>query len=432
MVKIAVVGTGYVGLVSGSCLAEIGHKVICVDIDQDKIKKLNSGEIPIYENGLSEIVERNFNKRLFFSTDVDKAIQDSEVIFSAVGTPPGENHKADLRFVKQVAKSFAENLNEYKLFVNKSTVPVGTSKMVKSLIKEVTQNEFDVVSNPEFLREGNAVEDFLKPDRIIVGTESLKASDIMKKIYEPFHRNNCPIYHTNIESAELIKYASNSFLATKISFINEVSKYCDLVGADVTEVAKGMGYDSRIGSKFLNAGIGYGGSCFPKDVDALIESGKENNFDFEILENVRKVNNNQRLFFVNKILKVMKNYEGKTVTVWGLSFKPNTDDVRESPANEIIQKLVDNGFKVNAYDSIAKDNFRHDNPKLDVNYFDNMYDALDNSSALILLTEWDKFKVLDFETMRGKMKNNLIFDGRNIYDPKQISEEGFKYHGVGR
>lgn len=434
MAKIAIVGTGYVGLVTGTCLAECGHKVVCCDISDEKINMLKNGQCPIYEAGLEELIEKNTNSgNLSFTTDVGGAIRDAETVFSAVGTPMGENYEADLSYVKAVAKTFAENLDEYKVFVNKSTVPVGTGDIVKKIILENSSVSFDVVSNPEFLREGNAVEDFLKPDRIIVGCESEKARDVMKNIYEPFERNHHPVVFTDIKSAELIKYASNSMLATRISFMNEIARFCDIVGANVEEVAKGMGYDARIGPKFLQAGIGYGGSCFPKDVAALIESGKEKNYDFEILNAVQNVNNVQKTLIVDKIKSEIGSLEGKKIALWGLAFKPGTDDVREAPSAYIAKKLIDEKVsKINAYDIVAQKSFKADNPGLEIEYYENCYDAVNDCDVLLVLTQWDEFKVLDYDKLNEMMRGKLIADGRNMYNPEEVRGKGFSYIGIGR
>lgn len=438
MVKIAIVGTGYVGLVSGTCLAEIGHEVICSDVLEEKINMLKNGKIPIYEVGLKELVDKNVKEgRLSFTTDVGSAIKESLVIFSAVGTPPDENHRADLKFVKQVAKTFSKNLNSYKIFVNKSTVPVGTGDMTRNIIeiesgKKEINGDFDVVSNPEFLREGAAVKDFLNPDRIVVGVSSEKAKTIMKRVYSPFERMQSPIIFTDVKSSELIKYAANSFLATKISFINEISKYCDLVGADVKEVSKGMGSDKRIGPRFLQAGLGWGGSCFPKDVDALFESGEDVGYKFEIIDAARKVNRKQKIIPYEKVRQELGSLKNKIITIWGLSFKPRTDDVREAPAKEVIELALKDGAIINVFDPIAIDNFKIWYPNLNVNYFEDAYDALNNSDALVIITEWDEFRILDFDKLKKLMKNKLIIDGRNIYDPIEMKTEGIKYIGIGR
>ncbi|MDA3854830.1 MAG: UDP-glucose/GDP-mannose dehydrogenase family protein [Candidatus Woesearchaeota archaeon] len=433
MVKITIVGTGYVGLVTGTCLAEVGHEVICADIDENKIIMLNKGEIPIYEPGLKELVNKNVEKgRLQFTTYIDKAIQESDVIFSAVGTPPDEDHKADLQYVKAVATIFAKNLNKYKVFVNKSTVPVGTGDMVKRTISSITNTEFDVVSNPEFLREGAAVKDFLNPDRIVLGCESEHAKEVMGAVYRPFVRTQSPILFTDIKSAELIKYAANSMLATRISFINEIANFCDIVGADIKAVAKGIGLDNRIGPKFLQAGIGYGGSCFPKDVNALIESGKENNHEFKILNSVEEVNRNQKLIVVDKLKERLGSLKGKNIAIWGIAFKPKTDDIREAPAIYIIEKLLSEGANVKASDYVARDNFQKEHAHFEIEMHDDHYEILDDADALLLLTEWDEFRILNHEKLHDKMRTKLIIDGRNIYNPKEIIEKGFEYIGIGR
>lgn len=432
--SITIVGTGYVGLVTGTCLAEVGHNVICSDVSEEKIKILENGECPIYEPGLLELIQKNVKEgKLSFTTNVGEAIQKSEVIFSAVGTPMGESYEADLTYVKQVAKTFGENLNGYKVFVNKSTVPVGTSEIVKQVVKSVTDKEFDVVSNPEFLKEGCAVEDFLNPDRVVIGLESENAKELMKQVYLPFEDNGFPVIYMDIKSAELTKYAANSMLATRISFMNEIARYCDIVGADVTQIAKGIGLDTRIGPKFLNAGVGYGGSCFPKDVSALIESGKQENYNFDILNAVKKVNEEQKVLSVEKITKVLgEDLTGKTITLLGLAFKPQTDDVREAPAQYKIKELLNKGATVHAFDNIAENNFKNENPELNINYFENHYNALENSDCLLLVTEWDEFRNIDFDKVKELMKGNLIVDGRNIYDPSLVKDKGFDYVGIGR
>ncbi|NQZ85779.1 MAG: UDP-glucose/GDP-mannose dehydrogenase family protein [Nanoarchaeales archaeon] len=442
MVKITIVGTGYVGLVTGTCLAEVGHEVICSDICEDKINILKNGECPIYEPGLLELITKNVkSKRLTFTTDVPSAIKESDVIFSAVGTPMGENYEADLKYVKAVAQTFAENLNGYKVFVNKSTVPVGTGDIVKETIMKTlnnsvinyTESDFDIISNPEFLKEGAAVKDFLNPDRIVIGSETKKAEELMKKVYGPFVRVQSPIVFMDIKSAELTKYAANSMLAVRISFMNEIAAYCDKVGANVKEVAKGIGLDTRIGPKFLNAGIGYGGSCFPKDVAAIVESGKQVGHDFKIIKSAMDVNDIQRTIAVDKITNILgEDLTGKTITLLGLAFKPRTDDVREAPAIYKIRELLNKGAIVNVFDTIAEKNFKLDNPEFNINYFDNHYDALENSDCLLLVTEWDEFRTIDFAKVKQLMKGNLIVDGRNIYNPKEVKDLGFEYAGIGR
>ena len=435
MTKITIIGTGYVGLVSGTCLAEIGHDVICCDISNEKIDMLNKGEISIYEVGLKELVDKNVSeKRLFFTSDVDSAIREADVVFNAVGTPPDENNKVDMRFVHSAAKSFAKNLNRYKIFVNKSTVPVGTGDAVKEIINQNREEdiEFDVVSNPEFLREGAAVKDFLNPERIIIGCSSDKVKEIMEIIYRPLVRTSRPLIITDIRSAELIKYAANSFLATKISFMNEIANYCELIGANIKEVTKGLGYDSRIGSKFLSAGVGYGGSCFPKDVSALYESGIENGYDFKIIRAVREINSNQRLRVIQKLNRIFGNeLTGKTVCIWGLSFKPRTDDVRESPAYYIIEELNKSNVGVNAYDPVSTENFRQTYEKLDVQYFNDKYEAAKDCDALVIVTEWDEFRTIDFDKLQENMKGNILIDGRNILLKKDFDKINMRYFGIG-
>jgi UDPglucose 6-dehydrogenase len=440
MVKITIVGTGYVGLVTGTCLAEVGHEVICSDISEEKINILKNGECPIYEPGLLELIKKNVkSKRLTFTTDVPTAIKESEVIFSAVGTPMGENYEADLKYVKSVAKTFAENLNEYKVFINKSTVPVGTGDIVKETIIDTLKQlnnqtqDFDIISNPEFLKEGAAVKDFLNPDRIIIGAESQIARDLMQKVYGPFVRVQSPIVFMDIKSAELTKYAANSMLAVRISFMNEIAAYCDLVGANVKEVAKGIGLDTRIGPKFLNAGIGYGGSCFPKDVAAIVESGKQVNHDFKIIKAAMDVNDKQRTIAVDKIVESLgEDLTGKTITLLGLAFKPRTDDVREAPAIYKIRELLKRGATIHAFDIIAEENFKKENSELNIKYFNNYYDALENSDCLLLVTEWDEFRTIEFDRVKKIMRGNLVVDGRNIYNPQEIKSHNFEYIGIGR
>jgi UDPglucose 6-dehydrogenase len=442
MVKITIVGTGYVGLVTGTCLAEVGHEVICSDISEEKIQILKNGECPIYEPGLLELIKKNVkSKRLTFTTDVPTAIKESDVIFSAVGTPMGENYEADLKYVKAVAQTFAENLNGYKVFVNKSTVPVGTGDIVKEVILETldksiynyTEKDFDIISNPEFLKEGAAVKDFLNPDRIVIGSESQIAEKLMEKVYSPFVRVQSPIVFMDIKSAELTKYAANSMLAVRISYMNEIAKYCDIVGANVKQVAKGIGLDTRIGPKFLNAGIGYGGSCFPKDVAAIVESGKQVNHEFKIIKAAMDVNDKQRTIAVDKIVESLgEDLTGKVITLLGLAFKPRTDDVREAPAQYKIQALLNKGATIHAFDTIAEKNFKKENSNFKINYFDNHYDALENSDCLLLVTEWDEFRTIDFKKVKELMKGNLIVDGRNIYNPEEIRTHGFEYIGIGR
>ncbi|MFA6529133.1 MAG: UDP-glucose/GDP-mannose dehydrogenase family protein [Candidatus Gracilibacteria bacterium] len=434
--NIAIIGTGYVGLVTGTCLAELGNNVVCVDIDKEKIANLKKGIIPIYEPGLEELIKRNYKeKRLEFTIDSAKAIKESEVIFSAVGTPPDKDHRADLSAVMKVAETFGENLNGYKVFVNKSTVPVGTSERVYEIIKKTSGNKhkFEVVDNPEFLREGTAVKDFMNPDRIVVGIkkDSTRAREMMEKIYSPLVRAGRTLIFTDINSAEIIKYASNSFLATKISFINEVANFCELVGADVTEVAKGIGLDARIGSRFLHAGIGYGGSCFPKDVKAFIQTGKDKGYEFLILEAVEEVNETQRLRLFRKLKEEFQDLRNKKIAVWGLAFKPKTDDMREAPSITIINELLDCGACVQAFDPVAAGNAKR---ILDgkVDFCDTPYEAATGADALLILTEWDEFRAIDLKKVKEMMCGNLICDGRNIYSKKEMESLGFKYKSIGR
>ena len=435
--NIAVIGTGYVGLVTGTCLAELGNNIICVDIDETKISNLKKGKIPIYEPGLEELVLRNHKEgRLDFTTDAKKAIQSSEVVFSAVGTPPDKDHRADLTAVMKVAETFGKHLNGYKVFVNKSTVPVGTSERVREVIQETSngKHKFDVTDNPEFLREGTEVKDFMNPDRIVVGIRngSKKARELMEKIYSPLVRAGRPLLFTDIHSAEIIKYASNSFLATKISFINEVANFCELVGADVTEVARGIGLDDRIGPRFLHAGIGYGGSCFPKDVKAFIQTGKDKGYEFLILEAVEEINQTQRLRFFNRFKQKISNLDGKKIAIWGLAFKPKTDDMRQAPSITLIKKLVEENAEIQAFDPVAMDNARAIFKDEKITFAKNPYEAVENADALLILTEWDEFRAIDLEKIRKLMKGNLICDGRNIYKPDEIEKLGFSYKSIGR
>jgi UDPglucose 6-dehydrogenase len=431
--NIAVIGTGYVGLVAGVCLADLGNDVICVDIDQKKIDFLNKGGMPIYEPGLEEMLKRNIKEsRITFTTDIKKAIKDSKAIFIAVGTPPGKNHEADLSAVKAVAKSIGENIDDYKVIIDKSTVPVGTADMVTNIIKENQKKkvDFDVVSNPEFLREGEAIGDFTNPDRVVVGTNSERAREVMEKMYKGIVRADKPILFTDVKSAEIIKYASNSMLATRISFMNEVARLCEKVGADVKAVAKGMGLDSRIGPRFLQAGVGYGGSCFPKDVNAFKETMKENDVDSIILEAVEKVNYEQKRSIFPKIKKLLPDLKGKKIAVWGLAFKPKTDDMREAPSIVIIEQLQKEGADIVAFDPEAEKTAKQ--VLKDVKYAKKPYDALEGAEALVIVTEWNEFRDLDKEKMKGLMDSPNIIDGRNVYDPDEMRSAGFNYIGVGR
>ena len=431
--KLTVIGTGYVGLVAGACFADMGNEVICVDNNEEKIKQLENGIIPIYEPGLEELVKTNvFEKRLFFSTDINDAVKKSQVCFIAVGTPQGEDGSADLQYVYTVAKSIAEAMNGYKVIVNKSTVPVGTAEHLTEYIRKNTPFDFDVVSNPEFLKQGNAVEDFLSPDRVIIGSNSDKATLLMQEIYSPFFRTGNRIIVMDVKSAEMTKYASNTFLATKISFMNEIACLCEKVGANAEMVRVGMSTDTRIGNKFLFPGLGYGGSCFPKDVSALINIGHENGCEMDIIKAVNKRNRGQRLFFVEKVLKRFNNdIQGKTIAVWGLSFKPKTNDMREAPSITIINSLLEHGAKIQAYDPKAFDSAKvHFGEK--ITYSKSAYEALENADALVLLTEWNEFRRPDFEKMKLLMSSPLIFDGRNQYDEKRLKEKGFEYYCIGR
>jgi len=431
--EICVVGTGYVGLVCGVCLAELGNNIVNVDIDEEKIKKLNNGIIPIYEPGLKDLLERNKEEgRVRFTTDFKDAIKKSTVFFIAVGTPPGANHEADLSAVRAVAKAIAENMEDYKVIVNKSTVPVGTAEMVKNIIKENQKQpiDFDVVSNPEFLREGEAVNDFLIPDRIVIGVDSEKAKDIMEEIYKGIARIDRPIMYTDVKSAELIKYASNAMLATRISFMNEISHLCEKAGADVKEVAKGMGLDSRIGPRFLQAGVGYGGSCFPKDVQALAQTMKEHGCDSRIIAAVEEVNYHQKMSLIPKIQKLVPDLKGKTIGVWGLAFKPKTDDMREAPSIVIVEELQRLGAKIKAFDPEAQETAKKIMKNLE--YCKDPYETAEGCDALVLVTEWNEFRSLDKDKLKSVMNAPIMIDGRNVYDPKNMAENGFKYIGVGR
>lgn len=435
--KIVVVGTGYVGLVTGTCFAEVGINVICVDIDTNKIENLKKGVLPIYEPGLEELVTRNTEAgRLQFSTSLTESIKNADVAFIAVGTPPGEDGSADLKYVLGVAREIGENMNDYGVVVTKSTVPVGTSHKVKAevqaaLVKRGVNIPFDVASNPEFLKEGAAVDDFLKPDRIVVGIESKKAEDIMRKLYKPFLLNGHPIIFMDIASAEMTKYTANAMLATKISFMNDIANLCELVGADVNWVRKGIGSDPRIGSKFIYPGIGYGGSCFPKDVKALVKTAKEYGHDLRILQAVEDVNDDQKLVLFNKIAKHFGGQlKGKTFAMWGLSFKPKTDDMREAPSLVIIEKLLLAGANVKAYDPVAM----HEAQKTlgeSISYCKDPYDTLIDADALLIATEWPEFRSPNFNVIGKLLKQKTIFDGRNIYDQDEMNELGFEYYCIG-
>ena len=435
--NILIVGTGYVGLVSGACFAEMGVNVTCIDIDSNKIEKLKQGIIPIYEPGLEDLVQRNIEKnRLHFSTSLAQELPNAEVVFSAVGTPPDEDGSADLSYVLDVARTIGQHITKHILVVTKSTVPVGTAKKVRQTIqKELDKRhinvEFDVASNPEFLKEGSAVKDFMSPDRVVVGVESERAKEIMTQLYRPFLLNNFRVIFMDVPSAEMTKYAANAMLATRISFMNDVANLCEAVGANVDMVRKGIGSDNRIGSKFLYAGIGYGGSCFPKDVKALIKTAEQNQMHLSILESVEEVNARQKEVLFHKLNNYYNgNLNGKHIALWGLSFKPNTDDMREAPALVLIDKLTHAGCTVSAYDPVAMDECKRRIGNV-INYTDNMYDATKNADALLLVTEWSEFRILNYDLLRSNMNKLVIFDGRNIYDAAEVKKQGFEYFRIG-
>ena len=430
--KLTIAGTGYVGIVSGVGLANLGNDVICLDIEREKIEKLKNGELTIYEPGLEEIFKRNLaSGRLTFTDDIITAIQKSDIIFICVGTPPNAQGEADLTAVEEVAKAVGKYMNGYKIVVNKSTVPVGTADLVKRLIQENQTEEipFDVVSNPEFLREGAAVKDFENPDRVIIGAESKKAQDIMTSLYRSVARTDRPIILTSVKSAEIIKYAGNTMLATRISFMNQLSHLCEKTGADIKDVAKGLGLDRRIGTRFLHAGIGFGGSCFPKDVKALISTLKQHGCDSDLFEAVHRINEKQKTIVIDKLRTVLE-IKDSTIAIWGLSFKPKTDDIREASSLRIIEELQKLGAKIHAYDPIALDNAR----KIlkDVHLFENPYETIRDCDALIVVTEWDEFRNVDMRAVKVLLKQPIIVDGRNIYDPGELRDNGFTYFGIGR
>lgn len=431
--KITVVGTGYVGIVTGTCFAETGNQVTCVDIDEKKVQKLRKKQLTIYEPGLETLLKRNIHQeRLNFTTSLEDGVKNSEIIFLALPTPPGEDGSADMQYVLKVAEDLGPLLQNFTIIVNKSTVPVGTAKKVKDKVAEKAKVDFDVVSNPEFLREGVAVEDFMKPNRVVIGTESDKSKKVMKQLYAPFVRQGNPILFMDTRSAELTKYAANSFLATKITFMNEVSHLCERLGADVDNVRKGIGVDNRIGNRFLFAGIGYGGSCFPKDVQALAKMGTEADYHFRILNAVMEVNNTQK----KKMIAPLKAFfngdlRHKTIAIWGLAFKPYTDDIREAPALENINALLDLGAYVRVYDPEAMDNVQQQYGD-DLYFARNEYEALQGADALMIMTEWPTFRTPAFDRIYKTLKNKVIFDGRNLYSPKQMQELGFKYYSIGR
>lgn len=435
--KVAIVGSGYVGLVTGTCFAEVGIEVTCVDIDHKKIENLKNGIIPIYEPGLEEMVHRNMKKgRLQFTTDISEALEDCEVLFTAVGTPPGKDGSADLQYVLSVARDCGKNMKDYLLIVTKSTVPVGTAQKVKQALQEELDKRgvnipFDVASNPEFLKEGAAIDDFLKPDRIVVGLDSPRAEELMKSLYKPFTLNGHPVIFMDITSAEMTKYAANAMLATKISFMNDIANLCEIVGADINMVRRGIGSDSRIGNKFIYPGIGYGGSCFPKDVKALIHTAKDFGYELRVLKAVELVNQDQKSVLFNKILKYYNNdIKGKTIAMWGLSFKPQTDDMREAPSLVIIKKLIEAGAKVKAYDPIAMKEAKHMIGDI-ITYSDDQYEALIDADCLLLITEWPEFKFPNFKIIKKLMNSPVVFDGRNIYEIAEMKRQGFDYFCIG-
>ncbi len=436
--KITIVGTGYVGLVTGTCFASVGIETTCVDVDERKIENLKKGIIPIYEPGLEDLVVKNYKEsRLHFSTKLSECLDGTEVVFIAVGTPPDEDGSADLKYVLQVAREVGKNMTGYTIVVTKSTVPVGTANKVRAAIEGELKARnadipFNVASNPEFLKEGNAVQDFLKPDRIVVGVENEKSEEILAKLYKPFTLNGHPIIFMDIASSEMTKYTANSMLATKISFMNDIANLCELVGADIHKVRKGIGSDPRIGNKFIYAGAGYGGSCFPKDVQALVRTAREYGHELRILQSVEDVNNDQKYVLFNKAFKHFEgDMKGKVIGIWGLSFKPQTDDMREAPALTIINQLLKQGATVKVFDPVAMEEAEH---KLgdSVTYCKEPYEAVMDADALMLVTEWSEFRYPNFQVMKRLMKGYVIFDGRNIYDPKDVQNEGFTYYGIGR
>lgn len=430
--NIAVVGSGYVGLVTGTCFAETGNNVVCIDIDEKKVETMRSGKVPIYEPHLDVLFERNIKAgRLTFTTNLEQGIEDAQIIFLALPTPPGEDGSADLSYVLDVADKLGRIIKDYKVIVDKSTVPVGTAEKVHNAVAANATAYFDVVSNPEFLREGFAVDDFMKPDRVVIGTSSVRAQNVMEELYKPFVRQGNPIIFMDEKSAELTKYAANAFLATKITFMNEIANFCEKVGADVDKVRLGIGSDTRIGKRFLFPGIGYGGSCFPKDVQALVKSGKEVDYEFQIINSVLKVNDRQKTVLVDKIKAHFGSLEGKRFALWGLAFKPDTDDIREAPSLYMINDLIEAGAHVCAFDPEAMDNVKsniHDA----IDYADDPYSALLNCDALIIATEWGVFRTPDFHKIKDLLNSPVIFDGRNLYEPESLENKGIKYVSIGR
>jgi UDPglucose 6-dehydrogenase len=431
--KLSVIGAGYVGLVTGTCFADSGNDVICMDIDKNKIEALKKGKVPIYEPGLEELIKKNYkDKRLHFTTDIKEAIQKSKIIFIAVGTPPTNHGATDLSAVKAVAKDIGRYMNEYKIVVTKSTVPVGTSELIQKIISKQTDLQFDVASNPEFLKEGAAIDDFMKPDRVVIGVNNEKTGEILKSLYEPFTRTGNPIIITDIRSSEMIKYAANAMLATKISFINEIANLCTITGANIDDVRKGIGYDNRIGHLFLFPGVGYGGSCFPKDVKSIIHVGKKHGYNMELLSAVDRVNNNQKALMPSIIKRHFNGkLKGKRFAIWGLSFKPKTDDIREAPSIIIINALLKAGASVVVHDPEAMDNMKKVFGKK-IQYAEDMYNALKGANGLVLITEWNEYRKPNFDKIAKLMKEKVIFDGRNIFDKQQLLNIGFAYYGIGR
>jgi UDPglucose 6-dehydrogenase len=436
--KISIVGTGYVGLVTGTCFAETGVTVTCVDIDQNKIDRLNRGEVPIYEPGLDDLIHRNVEKeRLFFTVDLKESLEDANAVFIAVGTPPDEDGSADLRYVLGVAHEIGKHIDHYMVVVTKSTVPIGTAKKVYAAVKEEidkrgVQVDFNVASNPEFLKEGSAIHDFLKPDRIVCGVDSEMAEKTLSRLYKPFVLNGHPLLFMDIPSAEMTKYASNAMLATKISFMNDIANLCEVVGADVDMVRKGIGSDTRIGTKFIYPGVGYGGSCFPKDVKALIKTARDNGYPMRVLQSVEDVNNDQKKVMFDKVSRHFDGkLEGKVIALWGLAFKPNTDDMREAPSLVFIEQALAAGARVVAYDPVAEEEAKRRIGD-SITYVSDQYEALIDADALVLMTEWNEFRVPKYKIMAKLMKNRVVFDGRNIYDAAEMKEVGFHYFGMGR
>ena len=438
MMKIAIVGMGYVGLVSGACFAEIGLDVTCVDTDAGKIDALNRGVIPIYEPGLEQMVARNVEAgRLHFTTRLTDCIDTAEAVFAAVGTPPDEDGAADLRYVLEVARSFGRHIRKYAVLVIKSTVPVGTARKVRAVIEEELARrgctvDFDVASNPEFLKEGAAIKDFMSPDRVVVGVESERARKMLARLYRPFLLNNFRVLFMDIPSAEMTKYAANAMLATRISFINEIANLCDLTGADVDMVRKGIGADIRIGNKFLYPGCGYGGSCFPKDVKALARTAREHGYEMQVIEAVERVNERQKSVVFDKLRQELGDLCGRRIAVWGLSFKPETDDIREAPALEVVRRLLDAGAEVRAYDPVAMPECRRRRPELGIVYATTMYEAAEGADALVLMTEWKQFRMPDWSRLHAAMHGALVVDGRNIFDREELAAAGFRYRGIGK